>query len=84
LTTHHVPGNALTFSTIVIFISVILNYVMPSEVFTLVSSIATTRFKVFMNGGWEAFYSSQSEADMAFANDLAFWTGRDFEKMDEI
>ena len=44
LTTHHVPGNALTFSTIVIFISVILNYVMPSEVFTLVSSIATTCF----------------------------------------
>lgn len=42
------------------------------------------RFKVFMEGGWEAFYSSQSEADMAFANDLAFWTGRDFQKMDEI
>lgn len=44
LTSHHVPGNALVFSTIVIFISVILNYVMPSEVFTLVSSIATTCF----------------------------------------
>ena len=42
------------------------------------------RFKVFMDGGWEAFYESQSEADMAFANDLAFWTGRDFDKMDEI
>lgn len=44
LTSHRVPGNALVFSTIVIFISVILNYVMPSEVFTLVISIATTCF----------------------------------------
>lgn len=42
------------------------------------------RFKVFMNGGWEVFYPSQSEADLAFANDLAFWTGRDFNKMDQI
>lgn len=48
------------------------------------SSSQGPRFKVFMEGGWEAFYSSQSEADMAFANDLAFWTGRDFQKMDEI
>lgn len=48
------------------------------------SSSQGARFKVFMDGGWEAFYSSQSEADMAFANDLAFWTGRDYEKMDEI
>src|SRR5699024_3008754 len=37
-----------------------------------------------MGGGWEQFYTSQSEADMAFANDLAFWTNRDFEKMDSI
>jgi len=42
------------------------------------------RFKLFMNGGWEQFYSSQSEADMAFANDLAFWTAMDFSKMDSI
>lgn len=42
------------------------------------------RFKFFMQGGWEQFYSSQSEADMAFANDLAFWCARDFEKMDSI
>ena len=42
------------------------------------------RFKLFMVGGWEQFYHSQSEADMAFANDLAFWTNRDFEKMDSI
>ena len=43
-----------------------------------------TRFKVFMNGGWEQFYESQSQADMAFANDLAYWTAKDFNKMDEI
>lgn len=42
------------------------------------------RFKLFMNGGWEEFYPSQSEADLAFANDLAFWTGRNFSMMDSI
>lgn len=42
------------------------------------------KFKVFLSGGWEAFYDSQSEADIAFANMLAFWTGRDIEKMDSI
>ncbi|WP_281828849.1 phage/plasmid primase, P4 family [Lactobacillus amylolyticus] len=42
------------------------------------------RFKFFMQGGWEQFYPSQSEADLAFANDLVFWCGRDFEKMDTI
>lgn len=42
------------------------------------------RFKIFIDGGWEGFYPSHSEADLAFANDLAFWCGRDFSKMDEI
>lgn len=42
------------------------------------------RFKLFLNGGWEQFYESQSEADMAFANDLAFWTNRDYQMMDSI
>lgn len=42
------------------------------------------RFKLFMDGGWEKLYTSQSEADLAFANDLSFWTAGDFEKMDEI
>ena len=42
------------------------------------------RIKLFMQGGWEKFYSSHSEADMAFANMLAFWTGRDYDKMDKI
>lgn len=42
------------------------------------------RFELFMKGGWEEFYTSHSEADLAFANDLAFWCGRDFHKMDTI
>lgn len=42
------------------------------------------RFQLFMEGGWEQFYPSQSEADLAFCNDLAFWTACDIEKMDSI
>ena len=42
------------------------------------------RFSILFDGGWEQFYSSQSEADMALANDLAFWTARDPQKMDEM
>ncbi|MBS4461208.1 DNA primase [Aerococcaceae bacterium zg-B36] len=42
------------------------------------------RFKFFMEGGWEQFFPSQSEADMSFANDLAFWCARDYDKMDSI
>ncbi|PTE79279.1 phage/plasmid primase, P4 family [Staphylococcus gallinarum] len=42
------------------------------------------RFTTLYEGEWSQFYNSQSEADMAFANDLAFWTARDPQKMDEI
>ncbi len=42
------------------------------------------RFKLFLSGGWEQFYDSWSEADMSFANDLAFWTNRDLNMMDSI
>ena len=42
------------------------------------------RFSMFLNGGWEQFYKSPSEARMALCNDLAFWTNRDFNKMDSI
>lgn len=42
------------------------------------------RFTLLYEGGWEQVYSSQSEADMAFANDLAYWTARDYDKMDTI
>ena len=42
------------------------------------------KFRLFLNGGWETQFSSQSEADMAFANILAFWCARDFAQMDSI
>lgn len=41
-------------------------------------------FKKFMNDGWQELYASQSEADMSFANLLAFWCARDFTKMDSL
>lgn len=42
------------------------------------------RFTTLYEGDWSQFYDSQSEADMALANDLAFWTARDPQKMDKI
>ncbi|WP_102275209.1 amino acid permease [Cytobacillus massiliigabonensis] len=44
LTFRKVPSNALFFSTVVILIAVILNYVMPEGVFTLITSISTVCF----------------------------------------
>ena len=44
LTSNKVPSNALFFSTVVILISVVLNYVMPEGVFTLITSISTVCF----------------------------------------
>ncbi len=41
-------------------------------------------FQKLYNGEWQDFYQSQSEADLGFCNMLAFWTGRDLEKMDAI
>ena len=49
-----------------------------------VDSKAGDQFKALMYGGWEKFYQSQSEADLAMANYLAFWTGKDFKRMDAI
>lgn len=48
------------------------------------NSSSANRFDIFMNGGWEQYYQSQSEADLAFANLLAFWCAKDYQKMDEI
>lgn len=42
------------------------------------------RFTTLYEGDWTQLYDSQSEADMALANDLAFWTARDPQKMDDI
>ncbi|KAA8782788.1 D-serine/D-alanine/glycine transporter [Paenibacillus sp. 4624] len=39
-----VPANALFFSTVVIFIAIVLNYIMPEGVFTLVTSVSTVCF----------------------------------------
>ncbi|WP_145323418.1 amino acid permease [Paenibacillus xylanexedens] len=39
-----VPSNALYFSTIVILIAIVLNYVMPEGVFTLITSVSTVCF----------------------------------------
>ncbi|MET3699825.1 D-serine/D-alanine/glycine:proton symporter (AAT family) [Bacillus oleivorans] len=44
LNNRKVPSNALFLSTVVILIAVVLNYVMPEGVFTLVSSVATVCF----------------------------------------
>ncbi|WP_445491315.1 amino acid permease [Niallia sp. 03133] len=44
LTVSKVPSNALFFSIVVILIAVILNYVMPEGVFTLITSISTVCF----------------------------------------
>lgn len=61
------------------------SYLSEDEIIRIASQSKNgTRFKFFLDGGWEQFYDSQSEADMAFANDLAFWTARDFRKMDSI
>ncbi|MCY8548174.1 amino acid permease [Bacillus vallismortis] len=44
LTSSKVPSNALFFSTIVILIGVSLNYIMPEQVFTLITSVSTICF----------------------------------------
>lgn len=49
-----------------------------------VNSKSGERFRRLYKGEWNGLYSSQSEADLAFANDLAFWTAKDFSKMDSI
>lgn len=41
-------------------------------------------FSTLYNGFWAGLYPSQSEADLAFCNMLAFWTGKDYMKMDSI
>ena len=50
----------------------------------IVNSKQSELFKRFMNDDWQELYTSQSEADMAFANLLAFWCARDYTKMDAL
>lgn len=41
-------------------------------------------FNTLYGGQWQGLYTSQSDADLAFCNMLAFWCGRDKSKMDRI
>lgn len=41
-------------------------------------------FKSRMDGSWSTNYNSQSEADLAICNILAFWTGKNEQMMDNI
>lgn len=41
-------------------------------------------FNALWQGEWQGLYNSHSEADIAFCNQLAFWTGRNAVQMDRI
>lgn len=41
-------------------------------------------FNMLYSGNWQGVYSSQSEADLALCNQLAFWTQKNEEQMDRI
>lgn len=41
-------------------------------------------FQLLYSGQWQGIYSSQSEADLALCNYLAFWCQKDAQKMDRI
>lgn len=41
-------------------------------------------FNMLYQGNWQGVYSSQSEADLALCNQLAFWTQKNEEQMDRI
>jgi putative DNA primase/helicase len=43
-----------------------------------------TKFGDLWEGRWESRYPSQSEADLALCNMLAFWTGRDPDRIDSL
>lgn len=43
-----------------------------------------TAFETLYRGSWEGFYKSQSDADLAFCNMLAFWCAKDKGRMDAI
>lgn len=41
-------------------------------------------FQLLYSGNWQGLYSSQSEADLALCNQLAFWTQRNAAQIDRI
>jgi putative DNA primase/helicase len=60
------------------------NLSVPEIVEAISNSKQAGKFEKLYRGNWEDDYESQSSADMAFANMLAFWTAHDFDKMDAI
>ena len=50
----------------------------------MVRSANGEKIKALMNGDWEGTYPSQSEAEMALCNHLAFFTRKDIAQMDRI
>ena len=42
------------------------------------------RLEALYNGAWQGYYGSQSEADLALCNALAFWFGADSARMDAV
>lgn len=42
------------------------------------------RLRSLFDGNWESYYSSQSEADLALCNALAFYTAKDANEMDRL
>lgn len=44
LSKHGVPNYALTFSSLILFVIVILNYVMPGKIFDVISTVSTINF----------------------------------------
>lgn len=41
-------------------------------------------FNILYSGNWQGVYNSQSEADLALCNQLAFWTQKNAKQMDRI
>ena len=41
-------------------------------------------FSMLYSGNWQGVYTSQSEADLALCNQLAFWTQKNADQMDRI
>lgn len=48
------------------------------------SSKGGNLFSMLYQGEWNGIYSSQSEADLALCNQLAFWTGKNPQQMDRL
>lgn len=44
LSKHGVPNYALTFSSLILFVIVILNYIMPGKIFDVISTVSTINF----------------------------------------